>query len=235
MNYGIILAGGSGVRLKSFTMPKQFIDLRGKPMLLLTVEKFLLCGQIGKIVVTAPYAWLEHTRDLFGEKRFAGVDVCAGGESRQESLYKALKHIETRYPLSDGDIAVSHDAARPFVSLRILSENIEACLEYGAVDTVIPASDTIVVSQDGQNVSRIPDRASMFQGQTPQSFRIRQFLRIYESLSPDYIAGTTDAARILQEHGVGVRLVQGDPSNIKITTDYDLGLADYILSPEGRP
>jgi 2-C-methyl-D-erythritol 4-phosphate cytidylyltransferase len=234
MNYGVILAGGSGVRIKSVAIPKQFIEIGGRPMLLLTVEKFLLCGQIGTIVVTAPPAWLEHTRDLLDEKRFAGLDVCPGGGSRQESLYNALKHIEARYQPSDEDIAVSHDAVRPFVSLRILRENVEACLKYGAVDTVIPASDTIVVSKDGQSVFQIPDRASMYQGQTPQSFRIRQFLRIYESLSPDYIAAMTDAARIMQEHGVTVRLVPGDPSNIKITTDYDLGLVNYILSGPGR-
>lgn len=230
MNYAIILAGGTGNRIKSTAMPKQFLPVGGTPLLLLTVGKFLLCKKVDKIVVTAPRAWMEHTRDLLNEKAFAGVDVCQGGATRQESLYNTLQYIEKKYGTQDDDLAVSHDAARPFVSLRIIQENIDEGLKYGAVDTVVPSTDTIVASNDGLFISTIPQRSIMYQGQTPQSFLIKKFLKIYDSLDESYLSTMTDAARILQENGVPVRLIMGEPYNIKITTDYDLELANFILS-----
>lgn len=230
MNYAVILAGGTGTRVKSTALPKQFLTIGGKVILSMSVEKFLLCPSIDKVVVTAPRAWMEHTRDLLGAAAFTDVDVCEGGTTRQGSLYNALKHIEAHYGVSDEDVCVSHDAARPFVTLRIIEDNITACREHGAVDTVIPATDTIVMSENGLWLESIPPRRAMFQGQTPQSFYIRRFLDIYEKLDPDYLGEMTDAARILVEHGVKVALVRGEDFNIKLTTDYDLGLADFILN-----
>lgn len=229
MNYAIILAGGAGSRIKSASLPKQFLKIGDRTILAMTVEKFLLCKSIGKIVITAPRAWMEHTRDILPGPAFADIDVCQGGDTRQASLYNALKHIESRYGVTEDDICVSHDAARPFVSLRIINDNITVCREQGAVDTVIPATDTIVISQDGVQLESIPARDSMYQGQTPQSFFIRRFLNIYEGLDPSYLARMTDAARILLENGVPVALVRGEEFNIKLTTDYDLGLAAHIL------
>ncbi len=230
MNYGVILAGGTGARMRSATMPKQFLTIGGKSLLSLTVEKFFACQHIDKVVVTAPRSWLEHTKGVLNGAGYPKLDICLGGASRQESLYNALKYIEKTYGLNDNDIAVSHDAARPFVTMRILEENVELCREHGATDTVMPATDTIVTSEDGVWLHSIPPRSRMFQGQTPQSFFIRPFLRIYERLDQSYLEQMTDAARILREQGLPVALVRGEPFNIKITTDYDLGLANYILS-----
>lgn len=230
MNYAVVLAGGIGTRIKSTVLPKQFLTIGNKVILLMTVEKFLLCQNIDKVVVTAPRAWIEHTKDCMQDAIFADVDVCEGGATRQESLYNALRHIEGRYGVTPDDICVSHDAARPFVSLRIIEDNITLCRKHGAVDTVIPATDTIVSSTDGEWLSAIPARKTLYQGQTPQSFFIRSFLDIYEKLDPHYLEQMTDAARILLENGVPVALVRGEEFNIKLTTDYDLGLADYILN-----
>lgn len=230
MNYGVILAGGSGLRIKSTPTPKQFLKIGKKIILQLTIDKFLLCKKIDKIIIAAPSAWIGHTKDILAGESYSDIDICAGGKTRQESLYNALQHIRDTYGMSDIDIAVSHDAARPFVSLRIIEDNIDACLQYGAVDTVIPATDTIVVSKEGKWLNAIPARNDMYQGQTPQSFFINKFLNIYASLSSEYLVEMTDAARILIENGVPVALVQGEEFNIKITTDYDLQLANYILN-----
>lgn len=160
---------------------------------------------------------------------FADVRVCEGGHTRQESLYRAVKYIESVFPVEDNDIVVSHDVARPFVSLRVIEENIDALQQYDAADTVLPATDTIVESDDQRTIARIQDRKRMYQGQTPQTFRRSVFLRLYERLDQTYLDNVTDAARILAEHGCSVGLILGDEFNIKITTEYDLHIASFLL------
>lgn len=230
MNFAVLLAGGNGTRMKTSTLPKQFLELGGEPMLRLVVNKFLACTRIDHVIVAAPAIWMSHTRDLLRDTRFEDVRVCEGGHSRQESLYRAVKHIESVFPVTDDDIVVSHDVARPFVSLRVIEENIDALQHYNAADTVLPATDTIVESDDQRTIARIQDRKRMYQGQTPQTFRRTAYLRLYEGLSQAYIDNTTDAARILAEHGCTVALVRGDEFNIKITTEYDLHIASFLLN-----
>ena len=229
MVFAVILAGGSGTRMKSAKLPKQFLTIKGEPILRLTLDKFVACPSIDNIVLAAPAIWMAHTKDLLVGEHYQGIHVCEGGSTRQESLYNALKYIEANFDVDDETIVVSHDVARPFVSLRIIEDNIRGVKELGAVDTVIPATDTIVQSSDGMVISNIPDRAQMYQGQTPQSFKLRTFTRIYETLDDDYLARITDAARILTEHGCTVKLVQGELFNIKITTEYDFRIAEFLL------
>ena len=232
MIFAVILAGGTGSRLKSSNLPKQFLPLGGKTVIQLTVEKFMHCNRFDKIVVALPQTWISYARDVFKDSSYKEIEFCTGGGTRQESLYNALIYIEKKYIITDDCIVVSHDAARPFVGMRILHENIDITLKNGAVDTVIPATDTIVESEDGQWVSAIPKRTRMFQGQTPQSFRIRPFLAAYNSLDPSTLAEMTDAVKILRACGIEVALVQGDPHNIKITYDYDIRLSNHILESE---
>lgn len=229
MIYAVILAGGSGTRMKSAKIPKQFIVLGDKTILNHTVDKFLFVSKVDRIIVAAPKVWLRHTMDMFSGDKYERVDICEGGKTRQESLYKAVKYIEEKYKNTE-DLIISHDVARPFVSYRIINENIEALERYEAVDTVIPATDTIVRSDSGKVITSIPDRAKMYMGQTPQSFRRTTYTKIYESLSNDYLERVTDAARILSDNGCSVALVQGDESNIKITTDHDLQIAKFLIS-----
>ncbi|MDR2800324.1 MAG: 2-C-methyl-D-erythritol 4-phosphate cytidylyltransferase [Desulfovibrio sp.] len=233
MNYGVILAGGSGSRLKSAAQPKQFIVLGGKALLTFSVETFLACPNIDRVIVAAPPDRLGQTRAVLEGAGLGRAEVCAGGEARQDSLLLALRHIESVYGLEDWDMAVSHDAARPFVSARVIRENVRACAGCGAADTVIPATDTIVVSEDGATVGEIPPRETMYLSQTPQTFFIGRFLSICERLAPGRLGQVTDAARILCEGGVRVALVFGDLFNIKITTDFDLVLARHLLG-EGK-
>lgn len=230
MNFAVLLAGGTGTRMKTSALPKQFLELGGEPMLRLTVDKFLACPRIDHIVVAAPAIWMSHTRDLLRDARFADVQICEGGRTRQESLYKALKYIESVFTVSADDIVVSHDVARPFVSLRVIEENIDALKFYDAADTVLPATDTIVESEDQRVISCIPDRIRMYQGQTPQTFRLNTYLSIYKKLDQSYLDTVTDAARILVENGCNVGLVRGDEFNIKITTDYDFHIASLLLN-----
>lgn len=229
MNYGILLAGGKGTRL-GLPTPKQFLKIGNKTLLEHSVEKFANCPFLKHTVVVVPADWYEQSSTLLDKLSFSQVSICLGGRTRQESLYKGLQHLRESFEVTDSDIAVSHDVARPFVTIEIISENIEICKKYGAADTVIPSSDTVVESTNQCLISSVPVRKNMFLGQTPQTFYINQFISIYNTLSSEYLENVTDAAKILCDHGVKVGLVRGDVSNMKITTLFDLQLANAVLN-----
>ena len=113
---------------------------------------------------------------------------------------------------------------------RIIEENIKYAQEYGACDTVVPATDTIVKSMDNEIISEIPDRSKMYQGQTPQSFKIKKLKSLYEGLSEEEKTILTDAAKIFVIKGEKVHLVEGEVSNTKITYPYDLRVAETLIS-----
>jgi len=158
--------------------------------------------------------------------------VIEGGELRNDTIMNAVSFIEDNYEVDEESILVTHDSVRPFLTHRIIEENIHYSQKYGACDTVIPASDTIVESTDGQRISSIPNREHMYQGQTPQSFRILKLKELYQSLSEEEKEILTDAAKIFVIRGEEVHLVEGEVNNIKITYPYDLKVANGILKGE---
>ena len=118
---------------------------------------------------------------------------------------------------------------RPFVTYRIIEENIAAATRFGACDTVIPATDTIVQSDDGQALSSIPDRSKLYQGQTPQSFKAAELKATYEALTEEEKEILTDACKIYVIKGKPVHIVKGEPFNIKVTYPYDLTVAETLM------
>lgn len=229
MIFSVLLAGGTGTRMKTAKLPKQFLELGGVPMLRLTVDKFLCCSLIDQIIIAAPSIWISHTKDILSGSKYKHIAICEGGNTRQESLYKAISYITKSFPISKKDVIVSHDVARPFVTLRIIEENINLLKEYDAVDTVIPSTDTIVVSDNKKIISSIPTRDNMFQGQTPQTFYREDYLNIYEKSDKEYLTKLSDAARLFVDKGYKVGLVNGDIENIKITNEYDMNFAAFLL------
>jgi 2-C-methyl-D-erythritol 4-phosphate cytidylyltransferase len=214
--------------------PKQFLPLADKPMIIHTLDKFCLCGEFDAIYVGVHQDWTDYTQSLLGKYHLGEacpIKVVAGGETRNDTILNTLQAIEADYGVADDHLVVSHDAARPFVSLRTIKANI-ACVQGGsACDTVIAAADTIVHSNlSGDAIVDIPDRAQMFQGQTPQSFRIKDFEASYAALSDVQKAGLTDACKVLLAAGLPVKLVRGDSSNIKLTTAMDYKLAQMMIA-----
>lgn len=231
MIYAGILAGGSGSRMGNVPLPKQFLDLDGKPILVHTVEKFLLINDFDKIIIATPKEWLSHTKNILNNYGIADerLKVIEGGSDRNETIMSIINFINEKAPITDEDVIVTHDAVRPFLTHRIIEENIHMVLKYGAVDTVLEATDTIVVSKDHEFISSIPVRNEMYQGQTPQSFNIKLLKHNYENLSETNKKILTDACKILAVSGEKVKLVYGELFNIKITTPYDLKVANSII------
>ena len=236
MIYGVILAGGIGSRMGNKEKPKQYINIGGKPIILHTVEKFCMCSEFEKILILCPEDWIEYTKNLI-KKHVSDTDrieVIEGGATRNETIMNSIAYIDDAGHLDDDTVIVTHDAVRPFVTYRILKANIDAAQRYGACDTVIPATDTIVESRNGSIISDIPDRSVLYQGQTPQSFKAVKLRALYEGLTDEEKDILTDAAKIFVIRGEDVYLVKGENSNIKITYPYDLTVAESLLQTKGE-
>ena len=231
MIYGEILAGGSGTRMGNTEMPKDFLLLGDSPIIIHTIEQFLINQSFSKIIVCCPKEWVSYTEDLLEKYNIDTnrVDIAVGGSTRNETIMNGCKLIEEKYGLTDKDIIVTHDAVRPFVNQRILDDNIKLAKKYAAIDTVVSATDTIVYSKDGKIISDIPNRKECFQGQTPQTFNIKKLIALFNSLTVKEKEILTDGCKIFSLKGESVGLVDGEVYNIKLTTLYDLKIAKAIL------
>lgn len=218
---GILLMAGSGHRFGG-VVPKQFVMLAGKRVYLHTLEAFRRAGFFDELVLVCPEDWMEMVA-----QEAKGVLVVAGGKSRQESSYLGARAVSS-------DVVVIHDAVRPFVTERILRENALGAIEWGAVDTCIGSADTLVFAPGGGVIESIPKRGDYLRGQTPQSFRLDWILEAHEKGRG---IEATDDCRLALEAGREVRVVMGEESNIKITTELDLYLAEQLfrLRLDGEP
>ena len=203
-----------------------------KPILIHTLEKFYIESEFKKVLVLCPKEWLAHTKNLI--RKYLGdtgerVVVLQGGDTRNETIMNAISYIEQSDGLDEDTIIVTHDSVRPFVTQRIIEENIRYAKEYGACDTAVAATDTIVCSEDQVLISEIPERRKMYQGQTPQTFQALKLKNLYQSLSEEEKNILTDAAKIFVMKGEKVDIVEGEVFTIKITYPYDLRVAEALL------
>lgn len=232
MIFGAILAGGTGQRMGNDSLPKQFLDLCGKPIIIHTLEKFQTCSRFDAVYLGIHKDWTGYMQELIREYLPAHADpvtVVCGGEDRNSTLFNVVDRIMEDHGEPEEHIIVTHDAVRPFVTLRMIEENIEAAMEFGAADTVIPAVDTIICSKDGETIASVPDRRQLYQVQTPQSFRIGLLKRLYATLSVEERGLITDACTICTMRNQPVHLVAGSDTNIKITTPGDLKIAQAMM------
>lgn len=231
MIFGAIVAGGIGSRMKISEIPKQFMMLGNKPVIIHTIEKFLLCTEIDYLCIGVHKDWVCYAEDLLSKYNIdkQKIFITEGGADRNITISNIINAIEKRYGQSDEHIIITHDAVRPFVTLRIIKENIEAARKYKACNTVIASNDTIISSTDGQTISSIPERKNMYLGQTPQSFNMSLLKRLYEDLTEDEKSILTDACKICVVRDTPVYLVRGEASNLKITTVSDYKIAQAMV------
>lgn len=233
MVYALILAGGIGRRMGS-EIPKQYLKIGGKCIISHTIEQFSKNTDFKKVIVLTPEDWIQYTKDIIHEdiSNTDNIIVIEGGELRNDTIMNGISYIEENYGLDQDTLLITHDAVRPFVTKKMIDDNINALKEYSACDTVIPATDTIVRSNDGKYIDDVPDRALLYQGQTPQSFRALPFKEYYLSMTSEDKQILTDAIKVFVLKGEKVGLVNGDSTNIKITFPSDINVAKSILESE---
>ncbi len=230
MLYAQIMAGGIGKRMGNVPLPKQFLMLGSKPIIAHTIEKFTLHEEFELILVSVPTDWISYTEDILKKYGISDnrIRIISGGAERNDTLDNALKYIEEHGKGGIDDLLITHDAVRPFITRRIIKDNITALEHYDAADTVIPAFDTIVEGENGE-ISSIPVRDMMYQGHTPQSFRISSLKESLGKLTIEERQKLSDSAKIMLLDGKKIKMVESEVFNIKITTPYDLTIANAIL------
>ncbi len=232
MVFGVILAGGTGTRMKNAPLPKQFLPLGEKPVMFHSLDTFLSC-ELDRVYIGIHPDWEGYLRDLidarYTESQRERIRIVVGGGDRHRSLLNVLDTIADAYGDDTEHIVVTHDAVRPFVTVRMIEENIAAAREYGAVNTVIPAVDTMLYSKDGQVIDRVADRSQLYRAQTPQTFRMAELRTLYAALNQQQLEQITDACSVFVAHGKTVRLVTGNPTNLKITTPEDYAIAQALV------
>lgn len=231
MVIGGIVAGGTGSRMGDSKVPKQFLEVAGKPVIIHTAEKFLVSPAIDCVVIGVHPDWTDYLEDLCRKylNNNPNVFITAGGETRNDTICNIIEKAKESCEADDETVFVTHDAVRPFVSLKIIEENVKAAEKYGVCDTVIPATDTIVRSENSEYITDIPLRKEMYQGQTPQSFKYGLFKEVYESMSKEELAAATDVCKLFFLRGHKVWLVEGSTSNFKITYPFELKMARSML------
>ena len=223
-----IVAGGKGSRMGGGDLPKQFLELALKPVFIYTAEKFLKYADF--VVIGMNSDWLEYA-DVLLKKFFHDTEkifLVKGGSDRNETVKNIISFAHDNLKCGDSDIILTHDAVRPFVSDEIIRESICRIENCDICTAAVPATDTIVVSADGENAGDFPNRSEMFIVQTPQTFRLGDFENIYNSLSDDEKKIATDVCRLFKSKEKKVMIIKGSPQNIKLTYPYDYKTAQII-------
>jgi len=221
----IIVAGGMGSRMKT-AVPKQFIELAGKPLLAHTVMRFVECPEVDEIVLVLPRIGFQEYEGLmlpWMAKKKAFTTVPGGGE-RQNSTANGLDSLS---PGFDGLVLV-HDGARPLVGAKLIARVIEAAIEFGGAVAGLPVYETLKEVNEDELVVGTADRRRYCRAQTPQCFRYEILRQAVDRAREDDYLGTDEAA-LVERIGGPVRMVLGFEENIKVTTSRDLALAEYYL------
>lgn len=232
MVYAAVLAGGSGLRMGG-DLPKQFLCVGERPIIIRSIDAFLESGLVDKIIVAVSADYVNYTNELLAEfLPDAHITVIPGGKNRNETLYNVLKTLDNN--INADDVILTHDAVRPFINKRIIADNIEAVRKYGACNTVVPAVDTLVNSTDGRFINAIPVRSQFYHGQTPQSFNVATLFELYGNMTDEQFEMYTDACSVFVNAGKKVFLVQGDRNNIKLTYPEDMQKAENIIKSKEK-
>lgn len=216
----ILLMAGGGTRFDR-QKPKQFHLLHKQPIYLHTLNKFLDCTYFDEIILVCHPDWIKDVKNSVP----SNVTIIAGGATRQESSWLGLQHF-----CLPPDIVLIHDAVRPFVSQEIFKANLDTAIEKGAADTCIASTDTLIYAPGNRTISSIPNRSDYLRGQTPQTFRYDWIVEAHLRALEKGTENASDDCRLVLEAGYPVHIVAGSEYNLKITTLFDLYLADAILN-----
>ncbi|MCD8337441.1 MAG: 2-C-methyl-D-erythritol 4-phosphate cytidylyltransferase [Lachnospiraceae bacterium] len=229
MNIAIIFAGGSGVRMGA-GIPKQFLEINGKPILIHTMQLFQEHDEIDRIYLAMSRDYIDYAEALAEDYHIDKLAaIVPGGETAQDSIYNAL--IRARAENPEDSVVLIHDGVRPCVEYDVISENIESVEKYGSAITATLCYETILVSRDGRKVDDVPLRSESFAAQAPQSFYLKDILEAHEKIRAreNRYEGMVDACTIYRALGRQPHIVPGNRGNIKVTTPEDVYMFRALL------
>lgn len=231
MNIAIILSGGTGSRM-GLDKPKQYIEVDGSPILNYCLTTFIDNEQIGAIIIVRANEWKDYVMCNVNKLNPSKpVYYAESGETRQYSIYNALKVVKEHY-YNDDDIVIIHDAARPLVSDNLIECCINACENVDGVMPVIACKDTVYLSEDGKHIKALLNRDKLWNGQAPEAFRLKKYLEAHEAMSSEELLKINGSTELAFKAGLECRMIKGDPMNFKITTTEDLDTFKSIITKQ---
>lgn len=226
MNTAIILSGGVGSRVTSAEIPKQYVQVAGKPIIWYVLHTVINCKEIENIVVVADSRWRglvrKHYEDIVVNSMRSGIKLSFAepGMNRQLSILNALETLEGQ--TDDKGIVAIIDAARPKMTGHMLTACMEAARQHDGAIPILPMKDTVYLSEDGHQISGLIDREKIYAGQAPEAFKFRRYLEANRALSIDAIMRIHGSSEPAVLAGMDIAMIAGDEDNYKITTDEDL-------------
>ena len=231
MNRVLIFAGGTGKRMGSSSIPKQFLIVSSKPILVHTIEKFQKCDKIDSIVLVCLKDYIEKAKELIKEYNLNKVvSVVEGGNSGQESIFFGLKELVRLYGDNNDDVVLIHDGVRPLIYEQTILDNLECVKKNKNAITTCKAIETVVVLNDDGLVNQVVDRAYCNLARAPQSFYLKDIYSAHIKANNENKHDFIDSAMLMQYYGAKLHTVEGPVENIKITTPMDFYLFKAILA-----
>lgn len=228
MNIAVIFAGGTGHRMNTKTKPKQFLELHGKPILVYTLEQFQQHESIDVIVVASLERYIEYCWQLVRKYDLTKVTaIVPGGENGQMSIFNALKKAGELYP-HDSTVLI-HDGVRPLIDQETISRCIDCVNSHGSAVTVTPATETITLIGEGEEISEIIERSRCRMARAPQCFILKDILEAHHKAQLEGQLSFIDSASLMRHCGHKLYSVEGKPENIKITTPNDFYIFRAIM------
>lgn len=230
MNYAIILASGAGERT-GLNVPKQFVLIENKSVLERSIEAFENHSCIDKIILVINPLFTDLVHEILAKNKYSKINkILTGGKTRQISSYIGVNAVEEQ----DAKVLI-HDAARPFVSAKIINDCLKALDKNNAVNVAIETSDTIIEVNENNIIKKVSDRKRLRRCQTPQCFDINLIKKAHELAKKDGIDNITDDCGLILKYNLSdIYVVEGSVDNIKITYPIDLEIAKLILKKESN-
>ena len=221
-NIAVIFAGGTGSRMNT-DIPKQFLEVNNKPIIIYTLEYFQNHSEIDKIFISCVEEWIEYLKLQIEKYSISKViKVIPGGSTGQDSIYRGLKEAEKT--CNSDDIVLIHDGVRPFITDDLISRNINDTKLYGTSITCTSCNETFIISKDGSMVDNVPIRKESFNAQAPQAFRLKEIIDAHECIrktNPNY-DNVVDSCTLFNMLNKDTHLTEGVRGNIKITNPVDV-------------
>lgn len=236
MVYGIILASGKGTRMGT-DIPKQFLNLKDKPILIWSVDAFLSSGLFDKVYLTINKNWSEYTAKLLNEyyssQELEKIEICINkSQNRTLCLAEAVDKIVKINEINPNDIVISHDAVRPFVSYAVLQNCISKVSENQVAMAAIPCVETMYLSELDGYLTKNQDRTACYSGQSPHGCKLQLLYQIFHSCSIEKLMSITAISQLFIDNNINVKISYGEEINFKITTPKDLAFAEFCAANE---
>lgn len=231
MNFAIVLSGGVGTRM-GLNKPKQYVEIAGVPIIEYCLKTLSSHPMLEALVIGVADEWLSYVKEcvshLCSKKE---VFYSKPGKTRQGTIINALK-VAKENGAASSDIVLIHDAARPLLSEKLITDCLVACKGADAVLPVIPVKDTTYLSKDGKNIDSLLERKTLWNGQAPEAFRFGSYYEANMKLTDDEINRITGSTEVSYRAGLKCVLIPGDTNNFKITTPEDLSNFESIIKNE---